>query len=105
MLRVQCFHDPIPPWKRTTSGPWPLVRTAMGGADAAATDGSGEPRAHARARRAPDVLRGREMPAVGNPDADLHQVVTPSSPPRTRPARTARRASPLAHRRRAGSAS
>src|SRR5499426_2256375 len=47
MLRVQCLHEPMPPWKRTTSAPWPLVRTAMGGADAEATAGLGEPRAHA----------------------------------------------------------
>src|SRR5262249_13582343 len=31
MLRLQCFQDPIPPWKRTRSGPLPLRRTAIRG--------------------------------------------------------------------------
>src|SRR5512132_3367163 len=30
MFRVQCRQLPIPPWKSTTSGPLPLVRTAIG---------------------------------------------------------------------------
>ena len=31
MLRIQCFHEPIPPWNRTRSGPWPDRRTAIRG--------------------------------------------------------------------------
>ena len=31
MLRIQCFHEPIPPWKSTRSGPRPRRCTASRG--------------------------------------------------------------------------
>src|SRR5262249_21607257 len=32
MVRTQCFHQPMPPWNKTTSGPWPRRSTAIAGA-------------------------------------------------------------------------
>src|SRR5437867_1771778 len=43
MFRIQCFHEPMPPWKSTRSGPWPRRCTAIRGDVALTRSGERRP--------------------------------------------------------------
>ena len=86
-LRIQCRHEPIPPWKRTTSGPLPRRCTAIRGAGSGRTS---QLRPHALGEDRHLLV---ELAAVGGQELEDQVLDAARRPARRsgRPARPARR--------------